>query len=211
VGTSPLRLDLEVRAIDESLRAAPLGSRFRLEQVWAAGYFDVQEALLRLQPDLVHFSGHGSSDGELAFETAAERNLSILLPPSTGEQLAARGRPPSIAALSRLFSLAGGKVRCVVLNACFSETQARGIAENIGCVIGMENPIKDTSAIRFARGFYQALASGLSVKVAFDLGCTQLNLGDRRDRATPRLFSANVDPSGLVLTERSLSEPADSP
>ena len=48
-----------MREIQEHLRAAPNAARFELIQEWAVRASDLQAALLRHQPHVVHFSGHG--------------------------------------------------------------------------------------------------------------------------------------------------------
>ena len=58
--TTRLRLDSEVRAIDQALRQANYRDQFDLRQHWAVRVADLQELLLRHQPHIVHFSGHGS-------------------------------------------------------------------------------------------------------------------------------------------------------
>ena len=52
----------------------------------------------------------------------------------------------------------------MVLNACYSETQARAIAEHIDAVVGMTTAVGDQAAINFAAAFYQALGFGRTVK-----------------------------------------------
>jgi hypothetical protein len=48
--TTPLRLDQEVREIDEGLTRAKQRDRFELEQKWAVRPRDVQRAILDLSP-----------------------------------------------------------------------------------------------------------------------------------------------------------------
>jgi hypothetical protein len=202
VGSSPLRLDQEVRTIDKALRSADVRERFVLEQSWAVTFADLQESLLRFQPDLVHWSGHGNVAGELAFETeTAYRNLqspfatSGLVLPDTDQHQA----PLAVTSLAQLFSLARGKVRCVVLNACYSKEQARAIAESIDCVIGMSSAITDDAAIRFSASFYGALAYGQSVCTAFDLACIQIRLNHPIEAHLPQLLALRSDPAELFL------------
>src|SRR4051794_6478161 len=151
--TDRVSLDEEVRAIRERLRMAVHGGQFAVEQEWAVRVADLQGHLLRHQPHIVHFSGHGSRAGEIILEDQAG-NRQLVSP----------------AALRRLFATLKDIVRCVVLNACYSESQARGIAESIDCVVGMSKAIGDESAIAFAASFYQALGYGRSIQTAFDLG-----------------------------------------
>ncbi len=64
LSTSRLRLDQEVREIEEGLQRAPQGAQFRLVQKWAVRQRDFYRAILEHQPQIVHFCGHGeASDG----------------------------------------------------------------------------------------------------------------------------------------------------
>ncbi len=60
--TSQLRLDEEVREIDEGLRRANKREQFKLEQKWAVRQRDFYRAILDTQPQIVHFCGHGAGD-----------------------------------------------------------------------------------------------------------------------------------------------------
>ena len=141
--TSRLDLSSEVREIDESLRLSKFGNQFILEQSWAVRVKDLQDCLLRYQPTIVHFSGHGSSKGEIILQDNFDQYF-----------------PISSTSLSRLFSVLRDNIKCVVLNACYSEIQANAIAEHIECVVGMSKSIGDQAAISFAAAFYRALAYG---------------------------------------------------
>jgi hypothetical protein len=162
------------------LQSSKFRDRFELKQQWAVRVEDLQEALLRFSPHIVHFSGHGSNTGELLFQDG-------------------NGKPQAVSqrALSRLFSILKDNISCVVLNACFSKTQAEGIAESIDCVIGMSRAISDPSAISFAAAFYQGLGYGRSIKNSFDLGCSQIDLEGLSEENTPKLISLRVDPDTI--------------
>lgn len=66
--TSRLRLDQEVREIDNGLQRARKRDEFTLKQVWAARPVDVRRAMLDLKPNIVHFCGHGEGEHGIAFE-----------------------------------------------------------------------------------------------------------------------------------------------
>ena len=178
-----MRLDAEVRMIDQALRLAQYRDRFDLIQQWAVRVSDLQGLLLRHQPHIVHFSGHGSEDGQ------------ILLEDNAGQ-----AHPVSPRALSSMFALLNDNIRCIVLNACFSEIQAKALAENIDCVVGMSTAIGDDAAISFASAFYQALAYGRSVSTAFKLGCVQIDLESLDEQDTPQLLAQRADPAEVVFT-----------
>jgi CheY-like chemotaxis protein len=179
--TTRLRLDKEIRAIDEKLRQTEFRDVFEIEQHWAVRVSDLLGLLLRHKPNIVHFSGHGSTG-------------SIILEDDSGFS-----RPVSTRALSGLFSVVRDNVRCVVLNSCFSEQQAKAIAEHVDCVIGMSKAVGDSSAISFAAAFYQALGFGRDVKTAFDLGCVQIDLESLNEQDTPKLIATKANPKEIVF------------
>ena len=80
--------------------------------------------MLDYEPEIVHFSGHGSGVDGLNFEDD-------------------QGFPHEISgdALARLLALFAERVKCVVLNACYSEVQADAIVQQIRYVIGMKQAI----------------------------------------------------------------------
>ena len=78
-------------------------------------------------------------------------------------------------------------MRCILLNACYSEIQAIAISEHIDYVIGMNNAIDDKAAIAFAIGFYQGLGAGRTIESAYKLGCAQVRLQGIPEHLTPVL------------------------
>lgn len=84
--------------------------------------------------------------------------------------------------------LAIASIECVVLNACYSETQAEAIRQKIQYVIGMNQAIGDRAAIEFAVGFYAAIGAGESYEFAFKLGCNAIRLAGIKEYTTPQLL-----------------------
>ena len=189
-----LAMDREVREIRQRLYATPYGQHFHFEQEWAVRVGDLQAALLRHRPHLVHFSGHGDPSGEL--QVLADDGQAVPIPTR---------------ALSDLFRLLGDTVRCVILNACFSERQADAIGQHTDCVVGMTDAVTDETAIAFAWAFYQALGFGRSIETAFELGKNQVDLGAMIDGDVPTLrVRPGVDASSVrfvVAESASVSSP----
>jgi hypothetical protein len=181
--TTRLRLDEEARAVDQALRQSSYRDQFDLRQHWALRAADLQELLLRHRPQIVHFSGHGSAAGELIFEAEGVGGA----------------QPAPAAALAELFAILADNVRCVLLNACYSEPQARAIAAHVDCVIGMPAEIGDHAARNFAAAFYRALAYGRDLQTAFDLGCNQIDLQGLAEQAQPKLLAERADPRQVFL------------
>ena len=183
--TARLRLDEESRAIDLALQQTDFGDKFEIKHHWAVRVIDIQSYFLRHKPDIVHFSGHGSISSEIILE-----------------DISGHSQPVSSRALSRLFAVLKDNIKCVVLNACYSQQQAQAIAEHIDCVIGMSIAVGDKAAIAFATAFYQALGYGRDVKTAFDLGCVQIDMENLREQDTPQLITLRNDPQNIFLVRR---------
>lgn len=168
--TDKLRLDEEARDIKEGLRQARERERFTIESEWAVRPRDVRRTILNFKPEIVHFFGHGAEDGCLALENEVGQIQLV--------------QPDALAGLFKLFS---HHVRCVLLNACYSEIQANAIAQHIDFVIGMSKGIGDRAAIEFAVGFYDALGAGCSVEVAYEFGCNAIQMAGIKENLTPVL------------------------
>lgn len=169
--SSPLRLDEEVREVDNGLQRAQNRDQFELIPKFAVRPRDIQRAMLDINPHIVHFSGHGTGEKGLAFEDKTGQTKLV-----TGE------------ALATLFELFADKLECVLLNGCFSEVQAEEIVQYIPYVIGMKQAIGDKAAIEFAVGFYDALGASRSVEFAYKLGCTSIQIAGIAEHLTPILL-----------------------
>jgi hypothetical protein len=167
-----LHLSKEFREIQEQLKVAKLRERFRLElPQLSVRPVDISQALLDVQPHIVHFSGHGTSSGALCFESRVGETHLV-----------------QADVLADLFLQFANQVHCVILNACYSEIQANAIANHINYVIGMSQAIDDNAAIAFSVGFYQALGAGRSIEDAYKLGIVQIRLQGISEHLTPVLI-----------------------
>ncbi|MEO0374181.1 MAG: AAA-like domain-containing protein [Cyanobacteria bacterium P01_A01_bin.17] len=167
--TSRLRLDEEVREIQEGLNLSAERDSFDVVSQWATRPDDLRRALLKYKPQIVHFSGHGAGSAGLLLENDA-----------------GKAKPVSSSALSQLFGLFPS-VECVLFNACYSQVQADAIANHIDYVIGMSDAMGDRAAIEFAVGFYDALGYGHPVPFAYQLGLSAIALEGIDEVATPIL------------------------
>jgi hypothetical protein len=97
-------------------------------------------------------------------------------------------------------------IRCVVLNSCFFERQARMISKHVDD--------DDQAASVFATNFYFGLASGFSVKDAYKLGKEQIKLlyikksehdimdMTQHSKMVKIITKTNIDPSKLFLLRK---------
>jgi hypothetical protein len=171
-GTSRLRLDEELREIEQAIRQGRDRDNIEIRTVPAVRAQDITAALIDVDPYLVHFAGHGGS-AEGSFVVKDDFGHAHVIP---------------VAGLVQAFKAVGQGVRCVIVNACQTERLAQELAAAGPCVIGMRHPVGDRSAIRFSIGFYQALAAGKSIETAFDVAVAQLMMTPGADDAQAPLL-----------------------
>src|SRR5579883_145625 len=178
INTNRLRLDEEVREIRLALKRSQKREAFQLIPIGAARIDDLRQMLLENNPEIVHFSGHGTGTDGLVLENTLGDPLLV-----------------STESLSILFELFKDQIECVLLNACYSEIQASAIYQHIDCVIGMAQPIQDDAAINFSKGFYDAIFSGRNYADAFRFGCNNIDLNNIPESKTPTIKIRHKDSS----------------
>jgi hypothetical protein len=166
-GKQRLRVEEEFREIQQTVSQGRERDNIRLESWWAVQPRDITQALFAVEPHFVHFAGHGNT-----------KEGSIVVGDEYGY-----ARTIPVEGVVQAFQAAGRRVRCVVVNACSTERLAQALAAAGLCVIGMRQPVGDSSAVRFSIGFYQALAAGRSVETAFDVGVAHLMMTPLGDDA----------------------------
>jgi formylglycine-generating enzyme required for sulfatase activity len=156
-----LNIDEEIRDLRRVVETSPQAEDWEVVDELAVRVSDLQELMFRHQPHIVHFCGHGGGAQGLVFNSDEGQ-----------EQLV------GTEALSELFSLFASKcnIECVLLNACYSEKQARKIVTHINYAIGMNQEIRDDAAIAFSIGFYLALGYACGIEDAYKFGCNAIQL-----------------------------------
>lgn len=201
--STQLRLDKEAREIEEALIRSQYRNNFELKQKWAVRPYDIQEAILRLSPHIVHFSGHGIGKDTSQFQDLASSSRKAIYDDSeTQEGLffeddTGKSKLVSKEAIASMFSLFTQQVQCVLLNACYSETQALEISKYIPFVIGMNKAVGDKAAIIFAEGFYSALGEGKDIDYAYKYALVRIQMEGIPEHLTPVLIRQNntsIDP-----------------
>ena len=153
----PLRTDFEMKKVKEKLQLAQTRGQYRIEYCPAATWEELSQALVDNKPQVVHFSGHGDRDGNLLLEDAVGR-VELTTPEG----------------LADLFELDSATLRCVIVNACYSERLARAMFRHVDHVVGMRWEIGDKAAIEFSVGFYTGLFAGDPVPSAFKRGLSYI-------------------------------------
>ncbi|BCX08159.1 MAG: hypothetical protein KatS3mg066_2018 [Fischerella sp.] len=175
-----LRLDKEIREIEEAIRRASNRDLFEIRVRTAVRPQDIRRAIAEEQPEIVHFCGHGLKDGSLLLEDEGGNH-----------------KPVSAEALASLFKLHVNYVKCVLLNAWYSEKPAGAISQYIDYTIGMNKPIKDRAAIEFAKGFYDGLGYKLLgnqdvFQRAFDEAMVAIQMENLLEGSIPILWKRGI-------------------
>lgn len=166
--TQNLQLEKEVELIKNTLQEGEIGRQYIVKLESHACIEDLSKYLLQYEPIILHFSGHGNSNGEIILNNAQSQAQVV-----------------SINTLAELLSNVGRRIECLVLNACFSLEKADIIAKQISCVIGMDKEIDDESALIFSKGFYRGLGFGKGYYSAFELGRNEIEILKLPDNQVP--------------------------
>jgi len=182
-GSSPLKVAEECAEIQRELKMARNRDDFQFESRWAVGIDELMRHLEELDPTVIHFSGHGGA------------STGLLLQDEQGQP-----QPVSARALALMVDAAARNVRVVVLNACFSATQADALRAKVDCVVGMDGMIGDAAARAFAIRFYGALGNRRSVGNAVAQAVAALAAKQLPDEHVPRCLTRDgVDAQQVVL------------
>lgn len=173
--TAKLQLEKEFVRVSTSLQKSTFD--YKLVAEFATTPIILQQAILAHRPRIIHFSGHGEN-GDL-------RTGGIYL-----QDAHSNGQLVSGTALANMFKIFASrlKIDVVLLNACYSEEQARAISQYIPYVIGMNEAIDDNAAIEFSTGFYQSIATESDIVFAYELAVNMIQLQGLEDDKIPVLF-----------------------
>lgn len=153
-----LRLLRELGKVRQQLRGSRFREKFNLETEELVEPPAVSQALRDFEPSILHFAGHGTEEGKLVWMDEVGQGLDV-----------------AVAGLaSMIASRRNHRVKCVVLNACFTEIEAKSLLECVPYVVASVDALEDEAAIAFAIGFYQALAGGDDIGEAFNAGLAQI-------------------------------------
>ena len=139
------------------------------------------DLLIRHQPDILHFAGHGDAGQTL---TLLKNGNEALL---------------SVHDFSVILQRLPVAPQLVVLNACFAASFASALVPHVSVVVGADGSIGDRAARLFSRTFYSVLSRSQSVAAAFELSRAQIRLGGYDDAKLGWDHSRLVDPETLVF------------
>ena len=164
-----IRIDKEYKAITEELNKAIDTNQINLATRLAVDLNSLMNAIIEFNPNILHFSGHGSIDG---IELEGENHPFFLKNDS----------------LDKLIEILTSNLDCIVLNSCYSEGQALKLTQRIRTVIGMGDSIDDKAALLFSKGFYKGVAGNIGFSKSYELGKQMISTYDYDESEIPKLF-----------------------
>jgi CHAT domain-containing protein len=183
---NPLRVEAEVRMVQEAVRGSILRDNIDVQFRPAADLKVIMDGLNDHRPQVVHFSGHSNAVG---------------IDTDDGNVEDARAQELSYELLARALKATDSPPQVVVLNSCESSGARKNILKAVPILVSMRTTVSDIAATAFASRFYAAIASGQSVKAAFDQGAIAVEATSLGEKHTPEIFAqAGVDLGKLILT-----------
>lgn len=183
-GETRLRIDRELREIQQQVRSSELRDSIVFEYRHAARFGDLIQHLNETEPDIIHFSGHGSSNG-LAFHADDDSTKEL-----TNEQL------------DQLLGVAPKPLKLVVFNSCNSAEQARVAVRHAAAAIGTQASIGDEVARVFAGQLYNSLGFGRSLGLALRQSLLYVEMQLDYTSGEPTLELADgVDANDLIIVD----------
>ncbi|MBV9926988.1 MAG: CHAT domain-containing protein [Acidobacteria bacterium] len=149
--TGRLRVQEEARDLQERIRQSTRRDDFEFIYFPAVRPRDLLRGLQEVQPHIIHFSGHGNEDKQIVLQDDVGLSCPVA--------------PEDLAGLAELFK---ANLKVALMTSCYGHTQAEALRRVLDFTIGMDEPISDEGALRFSAAFYQVLASGGSIRQAFE-------------------------------------------
>jgi len=123
------------------IRNAKHRDSVKLESSWAVQTIDLLQALNEFNPTIVHFSGHGSDQDEIVFQSPDGNAILV-----------------SKEAIVQTIVASSDNIRLVFFNTCFSKNQAQAVSKHLEATIGMNTSIGDEAARVFSSQFYSSIS-----------------------------------------------------
>lgn len=172
--TASLQTGVEARDIQRAIESASKGDAFDVKVVLAPTFDDLIDSLNRLNPQILHFSGHGGGSAILLDNERAGQD--------GGEVL-------DFDLAARLIDATDATIRLIVLAACDTVVGAEKLLAKGRAIVAMSDSIDDEAACAFSARFYKSLADGVAVEKALEQAKLLLEQKGYEDAELPTLIA----------------------
>ena len=187
IKTSQLRLDEEIRTIEEEIRKTDYRENIKFEAKLATRVSDIFLHINSINPDIIHFSGHGCENGDIVIEDTDGHAKLI-----------------SAELMSEMIKTTTDNVSLILFNSCYSNMQAESASKIILASIGMKDSIGDKVAIMFAAQFYSSIGFGMSLEKSFKQAITRLKIefGEEQSNIPELYLNEDVNADNIVFIKK---------
>ncbi|OLS23921.1 MAG: Transforming protein p29 precursor [Candidatus Heimdallarchaeota archaeon LC_3] len=183
-GKPSLRIDTEIIKIRKCIKG--LDSKFRDKiqfEVRSATRNDINLLLTEFKPQILHFTGHGDSQGNLYFFRQEDEMTDKI---SQDEFIG-------------LLKTYNDVIRLVVLNACETYTLAENLSKYINNVVAMSEEVADNDAIVFSENFYLSICTNESILTSVDRAKGAMTMMKAESNIVELFSKPNIDPKNQIL------------
>ncbi|MCA1991689.1 MAG: trypsin-like peptidase domain-containing protein [Coleofasciculus sp. S288] len=150
----------ETKEIRDVLKRAKHGDLCELHDRPDINAAELSQELTTIEPDIIDISGCENGIECLTLDENIEKN--------------ARTEAEKLKLIAELFQLHYQSIKCIILNGCYSEEQAREIVQHIDFVIGISRDLEDDRVIKFLSEFYYYIGSERTIRDSYNLSCNYL-------------------------------------
>jgi CHAT domain-containing protein len=188
-------LDKEFKGVFEELQEKQDECNLFVE--FAISPTKMLKKIVEKKPTIIHFSGHGMGEKTSGNEKGTRGSIveiDVELARSglvLQNDVTGKAQLVSTNAIANMFKTITKQfpINIVILNACYSENQAKAILQYVPYVIGMNDAVADSTAIELAKSFYNNyITNEKTVEEAFELAQAHLLLNDMPGADIPQLL-----------------------
>jgi hypothetical protein len=168
-----LQINFEYDSIKEVFESSSNPTQFSFSNPVLASTIDsFVKNINRLNPTIIHFSGHAGKKGVL-FNDAN----------NTGEIISGE-------IFTKLFETFQAGIELVFLNACYSAEQAKQLSKSVKYVVGMNYSITDNTAVKFSESFYSSVfnSSPIAYEKAFKQALLKIKSTEVSEAEIPEMW-----------------------
>jgi len=142
--------DSEYKNLKDIIQRSNYRNKIELRYITSTTIDDIIDEINSFKPHIVHFSSHGTEDGELEiFDTDGNYCKDL-----NAKQL-------------KTILNSSKSIKFLFLNFCYSKAFAQNILEEDIVILAIDGEINNQDALKLSNRFYESLLSDLTVKEAF--------------------------------------------
>lgn len=181
-----LKLDKEAREIREAITKSLKRDSINFETRWAVRTSDLFQAINEVSPTIIHFSGHGTDNGELVLQDNHDQPKFV-----------------DIEAIVKMIEASTDNLRLVVFNNCYSSLFAEKVSEIVEASIGMNDSISDEAAIAFSSQLYSSIGFGNSLEKSYNQAKSRVLLEGLHEDSIPELYlNQQINASEIFIVKK---------